>query len=568
MGNKNSTTAKGELKQVRKRLASDLGYVGLSGRYHTLPHRISADYELSSVELGQGYNGSVVLAKAKGTGDTVAVKPFKLYGIAKHQKRELRNEVEIFLQMDHPHIGRLHDVYESETLCHMVMEHLEGGELFDRISKHRKFAEKDAANAAYQMLLALNYLHGKKIVHRDIKCENFLYAKKNDDSLKLIDFGFSRIHSGENKNMQLNCGTLHYTAPEVLKGSYTNACDLWSFGCVAFILVMGYMPFSGTNKEVQKQISEGTYLRVETYWERLSKPLQDFLERLLVVNSEQRLSAQAALEHPWIADRASLSSDSSQLDMKVVESIIQFSKASKFRRICMSMMAWSLTSDQRQLVNAEFLKIDKDKQGTISMYELKQVLQETVRIDNEEVQRIFSALDYNHNEQIDYSDFLAAMMSSRIVMHEGLLEQAFKRFDVDMSGEISVVELKRVLGGCCGEAEIQQIMRDADVSGDGKITIDEFMEYIKGEAAESHVEAAQRIIDKELGSQAPGGEESSHANAAPEEMPAASIEAPAVEATSETAAPCAERETSALTQPVSPDPTSKDSAKSRSCQIL
>lgn len=498
MGNKH-TTVKSELNQVRKRLAPELGYVALSGRYHQLPGRVEDDYDVQMNEaLGQGYNGAVNLATSKTSGSKAAVKPFKLFGITKAQKRELKNEVEIFLQMDHPHVARLLDVYESETLLHVVMECLEGGELFDRITKKRKFTEQDAADAAYQMLLALNYLHGKKVVHRDIKCENFLYDKKDSNQLKLIDFGFSRIHDNANKQMHLCCGTLQYTAPEVLTGGYTNSCDLWSFGVVMFILLMGYMPFNGSDEEVGKLIKQGKYEIKENYWSRLSDEAKDFIQKLLILNAEERLSAGTALEHPWIEQRHGLRADSSELDLRVAESIVQFANASKFRQICMSMMAWSLTNEQREQVNSQFLKIDKDKQGTISLYELKTVLEETMQIDNEKAKAIFSALDNNQNEQIEYSDFLAGMMSSRISMHDGLLVSAFNRFDQDKSGFISVDELKKVLGESCKQEEIDKIMKDADLSNDGKISLEEFAEYLQGNAEREHVEVAQKVIDNEI----------------------------------------------------------------------
>merc|ERR1719335_2098278 len=109
------------------------------------------------------------------------------------------------------------------------MECLEGGELFDRILESRKFSEGVAADTLYQMLLSVNYMHSKEIVHRDIKLENFLYDTKKCEHLKLIDFGFSRVHNSGMEKMKLSCGTLSYMAPEIVtKAGYTNACDLWS----------------------------------------------------------------------------------------------------------------------------------------------------------------------------------------------------------------------------------------------------------------------------------------------------------------------------------------------------
>ncbi|CAE8696778.1 unnamed protein product, partial [Polarella glacialis] len=174
---------------VRKRLSES--HVQVSGRYHVLPKRLEDDYALTPTELGSGFNGSVLLARCRVSGEKVAVKPFKLFGIAPAQRRLLRNEAEIFLSMDYPQVARLKDVYQDEMELRLVSECLDGGELFDRLATRRTFTERDAASAAYQMLLAVNYVHGKGVVHRDIKLENFLFDKKDGDHLKLIDFGFS-----------------------------------------------------------------------------------------------------------------------------------------------------------------------------------------------------------------------------------------------------------------------------------------------------------------------------------------------------------------------------------------
>merc|ERR1719155_170442 len=107
------------------------------------------------------------------------------------------------------------------------MECMEGGELFERVETHGKFTEKDASEAVEQMLMALNYLHGHGIVHRDIKLENFMYENKDSSALKLIDFGFSEIWSLSDPMMKKSVGTLDYAAPEVITKYYSNKCDMW-----------------------------------------------------------------------------------------------------------------------------------------------------------------------------------------------------------------------------------------------------------------------------------------------------------------------------------------------------
>merc|ERR1740116_405459 len=105
------------------------------------------------------------------------------------------------------------------------------------------------------MLLALNYLHSHNIAHRDIKLENFVYEDKDCKHLKLIDFGLSRIID-PSVRMHTLCGSLNYVAPEVLDQEYTRQCDLWSLGVITFILLAGYMPFSGEDDVLVEKIQE------------------------------------------------------------------------------------------------------------------------------------------------------------------------------------------------------------------------------------------------------------------------------------------------------------------------
>merc|ERR1712060_125575 len=106
-------------------------------------------------------------ARSRRTNDEFAVKGFHLHGITKVKMEELETEAEIFLGMDHPHVARLVAVYECEKHLNLVMEYMEGGELFERVVAKKKYSEGDAAHAVWQMLLALNYIHNRGVVHRD-----------------------------------------------------------------------------------------------------------------------------------------------------------------------------------------------------------------------------------------------------------------------------------------------------------------------------------------------------------------------------------------------------------------
>jgi len=494
MGNKSSH---GTLSDITERLEAKVGKIPLSGRYHKAPKTIDDDYEVCQKVLGSGYNGVVRLANPRSgsKNQKFAVKAFKLSNVAADKRTHLESEVEIFLCMDHPHVIRLYDVYESDDYLHLVMECMEGGELFDRVIELKRFSERDAADAVWQILLALNYIHTHGIVHRDLKLENFLYDKKGSTHLKLIDFGFSKVWD-PNIKMHVSCGTLSYVAPEVLEKSYTSQCDLWSLGVIVFILLAGYMPFSGAEAVQTDNISKGRYTMKPERWTNVSKDAVAFTQALLQVNPEVRLTASKALEHRWIAKRGSASKG--EVDQAVVDALRSFGQASKFRRCCVQMMAWSLSNEERAKVRQYFISMDTTKQGTITLTELKKILTEKFHVPDEETRQIFEALDSNNDEEIHYSDFLAAMVSTRIALHDDLLRSTFKKFDTDNSGYITADNLRQVLGETFEGEEIESLVKEADQLNDNRISYAEFVAYLRGEALSEHQDAAARIVDLQL----------------------------------------------------------------------
>lgn len=142
--------------------------------------------------------------------------------------------------------------------------------------------------------------------------------------------------------------------------------------------------------------------------------------------------------------------------------------------------------------------MDQNHQGTITLSELKKVLEEKFQISAEETRAVFKALDSNHDEEIHYSDFLAAMVNTRIALHDDLLQSAFKKFDTDNSGFITPQNLREVLGDTFEGEEVEKFVDEADKLKDGRISYKEFVSYLRGDPFEEHANAADKIIDAQL----------------------------------------------------------------------
>merc|ERR1712203_612487 len=130
-------------------------------------------------------------------------------------------------------------------------------------------------------------------------------------------------------------------------------------------------------------------------WSSVSKEATNFVESLLVVEPEKRLTAEKALEHPWILKKHEKAER--PIDTDIVDGLRQFGQASKFRRACLEMMAWSLSNEERAQVREYFVAMDKNKQGTITLAELKQVMIDKFQISDHETNQIFLAMDSNQD---------------------------------------------------------------------------------------------------------------------------------------------------------------------------
>ena len=138
------------------------------------------------------------------------------------------------------------------------MEECNGGEFFDSLAKRAKekqmYTEKECANIFKQILEAVNYLHAHGVCHRDLKPENILFSTLADDSsLKLIDFGLSKVLDGDKGTMKGAVGTTFYMAPEVISGTYNEKCDIWACGIILYIMLCGKPPFYSQNEEELKK---------------------------------------------------------------------------------------------------------------------------------------------------------------------------------------------------------------------------------------------------------------------------------------------------------------------------
>lgn len=435
--------------------------------------KIEEDFDLAGKELGTGLNGSVFLATHRSTGVRHAVKSLSKVGLTRAAAEELREEVQIHLEMDHPNVVRLDYVYADKGFIHLVMELMEGGELQDRLSLRSYYGEQNAADSMRQMLQAVAYMHAHDLVHRDLKLTNFLCESEASDShIKLIDFGFAKHY--KDLATQTPCGSLHYVAPETLESASTEKSDIWAMGVIAHLLLTGSPLFFGTESHILGKISKGEPC-FSPRLDKLSTDSQSFVKALLSFDPSARPSAADALELPWLKTRNP--SPRYPIDGATLRSLQEYTKASKFQRACFSMIAWSVSAEDIAELRHQFEAIDTDHSGTISLPKLRGVLEQHLEFEGVEAEALFDQLDPDCSGEIAYTAFIAACLSTRIGLSEHALRAAFERFDADRKGAITADELRQVLGLSCSE-DAEELLREADTDGDGRICYEEFCAFL------------------------------------------------------------------------------------------
>ncbi|ODV84621.1 hypothetical protein CANARDRAFT_179548, partial [[Candida] arabinofermentans NRRL YB-2248] len=277
--------------------------------------------------LGTGHYAEVKEAIDRSTGRSLAVKifhPTKNDDLIHTKASALNRELDILMKIKHKNIVRFHEAFLENVDLHkvstfLVLEKVNGGELFNRVVTKGKLKQDESKALIKQLLDGLNYLHQMGIAHRDLKPENILLEIKygnshektgpwdddeTDIQVKIADFGLAKFIGNFNYTNTL-CGTPAYVAPEVLVNStdrkYNKAVDMWSVGVLLYVCLCGFQPFSEElgPPSMKQQILEGRYAFFSPYWDAIDDMALDLISRLLIVDPVKRLTVENTLCHSW-----------------------------------------------------------------------------------------------------------------------------------------------------------------------------------------------------------------------------------------------------------------------------
>ncbi|KAL7203116.1 hypothetical protein ACSBR2_016432 [Camellia fascicularis] len=444
-----------------------------------------AKYELGK-EVGRGHFGHTCQARGK-KGDLRDL-PLAVKIIAKAKMttaisiEDVRREVKILKALSgHIHLVRFYDACEDANNVYIVMELCEGGELLDRIlSRGGRYTEEDAKLIIVQILSVVAFCHLQGVVHRDLKPENFLFSSRNEDAnMKLIDFGLSDFIRPDERLNDI-VGSAYYVAPEVLHRSYSLEADIWSIGVITYILLCGSRPFwARTESGIFRSVLRADPNFDDLPWPYMSAEAKDFVKRLLNKDYRKRMTAAQALTHPWLRSE----NHPVPLDILIYKLVKSYLHASPFKRAALKALSKALTVNELDFLRAQFLLLEPNKDGYISLDNFQMALERnaTDAMNESRVPDILNAMAPLAYRKMEFEEFCAAAISTyqleAVEGWEQIASTAFEHFEQEGNRVISVEELARELNvGPSAYSHIKDWIR----SSDGKLSLLGYTKFLHG----------------------------------------------------------------------------------------
>ena len=461
--------------------------------------------------LGQGAFGSVYKVVRKNSGTREIIRALKEISkesmdVNEDNKEEIKNEIEVLKNIDHPNIMKIFEFFEDEKNLYLVNEFCGGGDVAGMNEKYGLFPEFFLKYVMFQVFLAISFLHSNKVVHGDIKRENiaFVYLGKNKDKkefdqffktifkdkdlqeelsdapgignlsdkaqkiieeicnyeTKILDFGSAKMKAKGKNNEKLSgvTGTVYYCSPEVVKDKYDFECDEWSCGVMMYILLTGHPPFDGEDEDkiFDNILKQELNLDVPEL-RNVSEPCKDLINQLLKKNPNKRIKAEDALKHEFFITGINIGNllkgkykENSDYLRKMYNknTKLRGKKNSKFRDMVIAYIALNF-SDQNEEKKAKQIFMEMsggNKHFLITKETFVTRLEKVFKgLTKSEIEDLFDSIDENETGNIEYEELIRALTDKEKLLNDKNLKEAFNFFDKDGSGSITWNEIAEIV---------------------------------------------------------------------------------------------------------------------------
>uniref|UniRef100_A0A7S1WC29 Calmodulin n=1 Tax=Alexandrium catenella TaxID=2925 RepID=A0A7S1WC29_ALECA len=250
-------------------------------------------------------------------------------------------------------------------------------------------------------------------------------------------------------------------------------------------MLCGYPPFFGdTDADVLAKVRLGNFSFNAADWKSVSEDAKNLIRMLLKMNPRDRYTAEQALNHEWVKNKAPKSKGLA-LQSNLVDNLRGFRSQNKLKKAALHIIAGQLNEEQIKALRETFMALDHNGDGLLTSAEMKEGLAKADLKDiPAEVQQIMEDVDSDGSGVIDYTEFLAATLDKRLYIQEDVCWTAFRLFDRNGDGQISTDELRFVLDNgevkqVMGNSSIEGLMKEVDTGGDGQIDFQEFVTMMR-----------------------------------------------------------------------------------------
>ncbi|GMP28066.1 hypothetical protein CsSME_00003762 [Camellia sinensis var. sinensis] len=322
--------------------------------------------------------------------------------------------------------------------------------------------------------------------------QNFLFASKDEDSqLKAIDFGLSDFVKPDERLNDI-VGSAYYVAPEVLHRSYSTEADVWSIGVIAYILLCGSRPFwARTESGIFRAVLKADPSFDEPPWPSLSSGAKDFIKRLLNKDPRKRMTAAQALSHPWIKNNNDIKVP---LDLLIFRLMKAYMRSSALRKAALRALAKTLTVYELSYLKEQFVLLEPNESGTISLDNVKAALTKsaTDAMKESHVLEFLTSLNALQYRKMNFEEFCAASLSvyqlESLDRWEQHARQAYELFEMDGNRAIVIEELASELG-VGPSVPVHAVLHDWIRHTDGKLSFLGFVKLLHGVSSRSVAKA-------------------------------------------------------------------------------
>lgn len=453
-----------------------------SGRPQSLDigHLIAACHPEGSVKelytvqsmIGEGGFGQVWEVKHKLTGMAEIVKRIPKSD-AVQDAEFVVTEIQSLLRLDHPHVGRISQWFETDTSVDIVMEHVRGQDLGNYI------LHADAQLLFHQLMKAITYCHAKYVVHRDLKMENCLVEESGERVLKLIDFGLAAEWRPSDPWMTCRCGTVYYMSPAIVRGlPYSSKCDVWAAGVILYILLADEHPFYDDVPSAGSLRTEDFVFTTILRRRLKEKPLircgvaraqRELIRQMLSKDAGVRPTAAQVLK--ICQPDQQVNSPATWLDLSTVLARAEiFSHCSNaFERAILRIVARLMDDGDLCNLRKAFEHVNSSGDGSISREEMVAAFS-SAGFRKSAAHTMLEVVDGAVPGKIEYTEWLIATMSSKLISSEKAVLRSFHFLDSNSCGVLSKQDLERAFGK--GVAE--QMLHHWDSNKGGSLKLDDF----------------------------------------------------------------------------------------------